>query len=268
MQTTVTHTSYTSAIKVISTLLGTDVDCLFFIEGDNVFIDASNMEAWVRVQLSASDTSGGGGVFSKLEYLQAIRPKVPMKMAYEDGSDHISIDMGKTRGAIRVIDEDEAMVEYPQQTVSISASMPAQLIIFSTGATAFKPLLPSSVACAILDIGNNELKLTSYDTYMGTIYKVNSSEVNSKSPFKLTIEMEYWKKIVGCISSGMQVKIGADDKQFRIKTEEFDLYHAVIDEDTQDVESVINSLRQENILAKIEFDGNEMVEAIDAAIRE
>lgn len=100
---------------------------------------------------------------------------------------------------------------------------------------------------------------------MGTHYGVVNEEVRAKSPFRLTVEMEVWKTVIACIHPDGVVKMGADDCFFRLKTDTFDLYHAVMQEDSQDVKEVITQLRSEgDHLAVVEFDGNAVTDAIDA----
>jgi hypothetical protein len=77
--------------------------------------------------------------------------------------------------------------------------------------------------------------------------------------------MDYWRRIIGCTNGDMTLKAGADDRYFRIKTERFDLYHAVIDTETQDVSKIIKELKAMESLAVIELDGKDVTEAIESA---
>ena len=255
---------YNDAVKTVVELIGAEVDCMLVVKDSKVFIEASNAEAWIRVPLQAEEVEGEGRLFTKAEYLSAIKAKGSILLVYEEEADHVSVDMGRSRGAIRVIDACDAEVDRPEEAIPIAAIMPAQSLLFATGATAFKPLLAASAPNAILKVEGKTLTLTSYDTYVGTHYKTQSEEIKTKGAFDLTIEMDYWKRIIGRMNKSMTVKAGADDRNFRIKTERFDLYHAMIDIETQDVEEVIEGLMEQEKLAVIEFDGKDVTEAIES----
>ncbi len=188
-----------------------------------------------------------------------------MVTAGYEGSDHIGVNMGRSRGAIRILDACDSKVVPPKQPIKIAAVMPAQILIFATGATAFKPLLSTSAPNAVLEIDNKTLTMSSNDTYIGTHYSTHNEDVKSKGSFKLVIEMDYWRSIIGCINGDMTLKAGADDRSFRIKTERFDLYHAVIDTETQDVANIIQGLKDQDALAVIELDGKDVTDAIESA---
>lgn len=265
MKAVIDSSWYNEAVKTIVDLIGQEVDCVLISKNGKVFIEASNAEAWIKVPLRAEEVEGDGRLFTKVEYLSALRAKGSIVLVYEEDSDHINVDMGRSRGAIRVIDINDSEVDRPEDTIKIAAVMPAQCLLFATGATAFKPLLSASAPNAILEIDNKTLTLTSYDTYIGTHYKTHNEEIKSKGAFNLTIEMDYWKRIIGRLRGDMTVKAGADSRNFRIKTERFDLYHAIVEADTQDVGQVIESLKEQENLAVVEFDGKAVVDAIESA---
>ena len=268
MKAVIAANSYTSALKTISALLGQDVDCVVIAESGKLYIESSNMEAWLKVHLAvAEDLEGEGRMPTKFEFLNAIRPNGNLTLTYEKGDDRINISMGRSRGAIRIMEEDEIAINDPGPEIKVLAKIPASLLIAATAATSFKPLvLDSSSPNAIIEVFKGSFNLSSYDIYLGTLYKAVNPDIKAKRDFRLTVEMDYWRRIVGCMSAGLTALIGADDKQFRVKTECFELYHALIDEDTQDVAEVIENLKNgEDRLAVIEFDGKDMVEAIDAA---
>ena len=265
MKAVVDSGSYNEAVRTVCDLIGPEVDCLITVKSGKVTIEASNAEGYVKVPLKAEETEGDGNVYSKIEYLSAIKAKGSLTLVYEPGSDHIGVNMGRSRGAIRILDACDAKVVPPKQPIKIAAIMPAQILIFATGATAFKPLLSASAPNAVLEIDNKTLTMSSNDTYIGTHYSAHNEDVKSKGSFKLVIEMDYWRSIIGCTNGDMTLKAGADDRSFRIKTERFDLYHAVIDTETQDVGNIIQGLKNQDSLAVIELDGKDVTEAIESA---
>ncbi len=265
MRAVIDGNSYNDAVRTICSLIGQEVDCLITVKIGKVTIEASNAEGYIKVPLKTEETEGDGKVYSKVEYLSAIKAKGSLTLVYEPGSDHICVDMGRSRGAIRILDACDAKVVPPKQPIKIVAVMPAQTLIFATGATAFKPLLSSSAPNAVLEIDNKTLTMSSNDTYIGTHYSTHSEDVRSKGSFKLVIEMDYWRSIIGCTNGDMTVKVGADDRSFRIKTERFDLYHAVIDTETPDVADIIQDLKNQDSLAIIELDGKDITDAIESA---
>ena len=264
MRAVVNSDWYNEAVKIIANLIGPDVDCMLSVKGSKVSIEASNAEAWIKVPLQVEEIEGEGRLFTKVEYLSALKAKGSITLVYEEGSDHISVDMGRSRGAIRVINASDAEIDRPENTIKIAAVMPAQSLLFATGATAFKPLLSASAPNAIIEVDNKTLTLTSYDTYIGTHYKTHNEEIKSKGAFNLIVEMDYWRRIVAHMNGDMTVKTGANDRSFRVKTDRFDLYHAVIDADTQDVGQVIETLKEQESLAIIELDGKDVIEAIES----
>ena len=265
MRAVIDSGSYNEAVKTVCDLIGQEVDCLITVKNSKVTIEASNAEAYVKVPLKVEEAEGDGKVYSKVEYLSAIKAKGSLTLIYEPGSDHIGVNMGRSRGAIRILSACDAKVVPPKQPIKIAAIMPAQLLIFATGATAFKPLLSASAPNAVLEIDNKTLTLSSNDTYIGTHYSIHNEDVKSKGSFKLVIEMDYWRNIIGCTNGDMTLKAGADDRYFRIKTERFDLYHAVIDTETQNVGDIIQGLKDQDSIAVIELDGKDITEAIESA---
>ena len=265
MELVVESSSYNAAISTISSLLGTEVDCILRLQDGKARIEASNPEAYIQVALKLESSSGEGACCTKIEYLSVVNPKTKtLKMKFE-GNDHVNVTMGRSRGGIRVLPEDDIDIERPEEPVRIEAVVPAKLLVFATGATAFKPLIDASSPSTIIEIDNREFNISAYDTYMGTHYGVSNEEVRAKEPFRLTVELEVWKNIVTKVQPEGVVKMGADDCFFRLKTDTFDLYHAVMQEDSQDVKEVITQLRSEgDHLAVVEFDGNAVTDAIDA----
>jgi len=153
----------------------------------------------------------------------------------------------------------------PEEVVSIKAVVPEKLVRFATGAVAFKPLLDASAPNAIIKADNKEFGISSHDTYIGTRYLTRDEQVRTKEPFDLLVDMAYWKLIVKVMGTEGLVRMGTDDHNFRLKTDTFDLYHATLQEDTQDVKEVIESLVSEGpVLAVVEFDANSVTEAINA----
>jgi DNA polymerase III sliding clamp (beta) subunit (PCNA family) len=265
MRAVVDSGSYNEAVTTVCSLIGQEVDCLLTVKGGKVTIEASNAEGYVKVPLKVEEAEGEGRVYSKVEYLSTIKAKGSLTMIYEQGSDHIAVDMGRSRGAIRILNASDAKVVPPKELIKIAAVVPAQTLIFATGATAFKPLLSASAPNAVLEIDNKTLTLSSNDTYIGTHYSTHNEDLKSKGSFKLVVEMDYWRSIIGCTNGDMTFRAGADDRYFRIKTERFDLYHAVIDTETQNVGNIIQGLKDQDSLAVIELDGKDVTEAIESA---
>jgi len=260
--------SYLKAIDTLSRLIGSEVDCALRVKEGKIILESSNDEAWIQVPLKSESINGEGKVFTKLQYLKVIRPNLKTKtieMLF-NGEDHISVKWGRVKGVIRLIDEEDAIIQRPESPVKISAMVPEKMVRFATGATAFKPLLDSSSPDAIIEINNKEFNISSYDNYIGTHYGTTDEQIKTKDQFDLLVEMNYWRSIVSRMGADETIKIGADEHNFRIKTKNFDLYHAVIQEDTQDVKEVITTIRSESdVRAVVEFDGNAVTEAIDAA---
>ncbi len=264
MELVVESASYNMAVGTITSLLGTEVDCILKLHEGKARIEASSPEAYIQVPLKLESSSGEGACCTKIEYLSVVKPKTKTLSISFDGSDHLAVKMGRSRGGIRVLPEEDIDIERPEEAVKIEAVVPAKLLVFATGATAFKPLIDASSPSTIIDVDNRELNISAYDTYVGTHYGVSNEEVRAKEPFKLTVELEVWKNIISKIQPDGVVKMGADDSFFRLKTGTFDLYHAVMQEDPQDVKEVISTLRSEgNHLAVVEFDGNAVTAAID-----
>ena len=265
MELVVESESYNTAVSTITSLLGTEVDCILKLSDGKARIEASNPEAYVQVPLKLESSSGEGACCTKIEFLGSVKPKTKtLTMVFEDG-DNVNVTMGRSRGAIRVLPEEDIDIERPEETVKVQAMVPAKLLVFATGATAFKPLIDASSPTVILQVENRELNISAYDTYMGTHYGVSNEEVRAKEPFQLTVELEVWRNIVSKVQTEGVVKMGADDCFFRLRTDTFDLYHAVMQEDSQDVKEVITQLRSEgDHLAVVEFDGNAVTDAIDA----
>lgn len=255
---------YKEALRIVGALIGSEVECILAVEGGKAFIDSAKPEAWVRVRLNVTYVEGDGKLYTKLEYLNALNSKGEITLAYQDKDDHISATMEKSRAAVRILEESDGEIEQPE-LIKASAGIPSDRLKFATSATTFKPLLSTSAPNAIIEVEPKSLKVSAYDVYVGTHYKIHDEDILAKGVFKLTVEMNYWRKIVSLFTTNDQVKIGANDRRFRIKTENFDLYHAVIDEDTQDVGEVIANLKQQEIRAVIEFDGKDVMDAIDAS---
>lgn len=266
MKITVESDSYNQAIDTIINLIGTEADCILTVEDSKASLETSNLESWLRLPLKLTKAEGGGKIFTKVEFLRVVNPKTKtMTMTY-DGSDHVEVEMGRTRGAIRVLHEDDIEVEEPEVPIKVSSIMPVKLLKFATGAVIFKPLLDASSPNVILEVESGELSLSSYDTYVGTSYAVRNEEVKAKGNFKVVIGLDYWKLVTGRLGIDGVVKIGANDKSFRIKTPTFDLYHAVVQaERLQNVRDVISKFLAEDSLAVVEFDGKAVTDAIEAA---
>jgi len=265
MQLTVESESYKKGVDTIIKLLGTEVDCILKMQDGKARIEASSPEAYIQVALVLESHSGEGAACTKIEYLNMVQPKTKsIDMSFDD-SDHISVKMGRSRGGIRVLSEKDVDVERPETAVKVSAVIPARTLVFSTGATAFKPLIDASSPSVIIEADNREFSISAYDTYIGTHYNASDEEVRTKSPFRLTVDLDVWKNIVSRVTSDGVVKLGADERFFRVKTDTFDLYHAVVQEDPQDVKEVISTLKSEgDHRAVVEFDGNAVLKAIDA----
>jgi hypothetical protein len=265
MELVVESGSYNAAISTISSLLGTEVDCILKLQDGKARIEASSPEAYLQVALKLESSSGEGALCTKIEYLSVVNPKTKTLTLKFEGDDHVNVTMGRSRGGIRVLPEEDVDIERPEEPVKIEAIVPAKLLVFATGATAFKPLIDASSPSTIIEIENREFNISAYDTYMGTHYGVVNEEVRAKAPFRLTVELEVWKNIVTRVQPEGVVKMGADESFFRLKTDTFDLYHAVMQEDSQDVKEVITQLKSEGEhLAVVEFDGNAVTNAIDA----
>jgi hypothetical protein len=266
MKLVVESESYIRAVDTIISLVGTEVDCALRCKDGKVVIEASNDEAWLQVPLKVESANGSGKAFTKVEFLKIISPGRAKSITMEyDGENHIAVQWGRAKGVIGVLDEDDVMIRRPEAPVKVSAVVPLKLIRFATGATAFKPLIDSSAPNAIISVDDKEFNISSYDTYIGTHYGTRDEQVRVKQRFDLLVEMDYWRAVVTKLGSEGNVRMGADDHNFRVKTDTFDLYHAVIQEDTQDVKEVITTLRSEGEhLAVVEFDGNAVTEAIDA----
>jgi hypothetical protein len=265
MELVVESDSYNTAISTITSLLGTEVDCILKLAEGKARIEASSPEAYIQVPLTLESSSGEGACCTKVEYLNTVKPKTKtLKMVFE-GADHVKVTMGRSRGGIRVLPEADIEIERPETSVKIEAVVPAKLLVFATGAIAFKPLIDASSPNAIIEVENRGLNISAYDTYMGTHYGVSNEEIRAKADFRLTVELEVWRTIISKIVPEGVVKMGADESFFRLKTDTFDLYHAVMQEDSQDVKEVISKLRLDGEhLAVIEFDGNAVTDAIDA----
>jgi len=265
MKITVESDSYNQAIDTIINLIGTEADCILTVEDSKASIETSNPESWLRLPLKLTKSEGTGKIFTKVEFLRIVSPKTKtMTMTY-DGSDHVEVEMGRTRGAIRVLCEDDIEVEQPEDPIKVSAMMPVKLLKFATGAVVFKPLLDASSPNAILEIESGELSLSSYDTYVGTSYAARNEEVKSKGNFKIVIGLDYWKLVVGRLGIDGMVKMGANDKTFRMRTPAFDLYHAVVQTGhLQNVRDVISKFLTGEPLAVVEFDGKAVTAAIES----
>lgn len=266
MKLVVESDSYVRAVDTIISLIGSEADCALRVKDGKVVIEASNDEAWVRVPIAVESVNGTGRAFTKIEHLKIIKPgkAKSLTMSYEDG-DHIEVQWGRARGAIGVLTEEDVDIKQPDAPVKVTAVVPEKLLRFATGATAFKPLLDSSCPNAIITVENKEFNISSYDTYIGTHYGTRDEEIKAQARFDLLVEMDYWKTVIAKMGVEGSVRMGADEHNFRVKTDTFDLYHAVIQEDTQDVKEVITTLRSEgDSLAVVEFDGNAVTEAIDA----
>lgn len=265
MELVVDSDSYNEAVGTIIALLGAEVDCILRVKDGKARIEASNPEAYLNISLKLESCEGEGAAFTKVEYLKIVHPKTKtMKLSYE-GEDHISVSMGRARGGIRVLAEDDVDVERPEEPVKIEAIVPAKLVVFATGATAFKPLIDASSPNALIHVSDKEFNISSYDTYIGTHYGTTNEEVRTKRPFSLTVEMDFWHTLITKMGKEGFVKMGADERYFRIKTETFDLYHAMMQEDSQNVKEVIDNLRSTGEhLAVVEFDGNAVTDAIDS----
>lgn len=264
MELVVESDSYNAAVSTITSLLGTEVDCILKLEEGKARIEASNPEAYIQVPLVLESSSGEGACCTKIEYLSTVKPKTKtLKLVFE-GEDHVNVTMGRSRGGIRVLPEEDIEIDRPLEKVKIEAMLPAKMLVFATGATAFKPLIDASSPSMILQLENRELNISAYDTYMGTHYGVSNEEIRAKEPFHLTVDLEVWKNVISKVQPEGVVKLGADETFFRIRTETFDLYHAVMQEDSQDVKEVISTLRSGgDHLAVVEFDGNAVTSAID-----
>lgn len=265
MKIEVDSTSYNLALDTITSLIGTEADCILTIADSKARLETSSDVAWMQLPLELLSCDGEGTIFSKIEFLKVVRPKVKSMTLTYDGSDHIEVEMGRARGAIRVLREDDVEVERPASSIKVSTLMPAKLLKFATGAVVFKPLLESSSPNAILEVESGGIGLSSYDTYVGTSYKARNSEVKAKKDFQVVIELDYWRLLVGKLDVEAVVKMGANDRDFRVKTEKFDLYHALVQADrVQNVREVIDKFLAQEALATIEFDGREVTEAIDS----
>jgi hypothetical protein len=265
MELVVESDSYNTAVSTIQSLLGTEVDCILKLQDGKGRIEASSPEAYIQVPLKLESSSGEGACCTKIEYLGTVKPKTKTMTMTFDGDDHVNVTMGRSRGGIRVLPEEDIDIERPEENVAVQAVVPAKLLVFATGAIAFKPLIDASSPTAILDLENRELNISAYDTYMGTHYGVTNEEIRAKESFHLTVELEVLRNIISKVQPEGIVKMGADDCFFRLRTDTFDLYHAVMQEDSQDVKEVIESLRSEgDHLAVVEFDGNAVTDAIDA----
>lgn len=266
MKLVVDSESYVRAVDTIVSLIGGEADCVLRVKEGKVIIEAANDEAWIQVPLSVESANGAGKAYTKIEYLRIIKPgrAKTLTMSY-DGEDHISVEWGRARGAIGVLDAEDVEIRRPEAPVKVTAVVPEKMVRFATGATAFKPLLDSSCPNAIISVGSKEFNISSYDTYIGTHYGTRDEQIKAREQFDLLVEMDYWRMIVGKLGVDGVAKMGADEHNFRVKTDTFDLYHAVIQEDTQDVKEVITTLRSEgDHMAVVEFDGNAVTEAIDA----
>jgi DNA polymerase III sliding clamp (beta) subunit (PCNA family) len=264
MELVVESDSYNAAISTITSLLGSEVDCILKLDDSKARIEASSPEAYIQVPLRLESSSGDGACCTRIEYLSVVTPKTKtIKLVFEEG-DHIKVTMGRSRGAIRVLPEEDIDIERPETTIGIEAVVPAKLLVFASGATAFKPLIDASSPSVIIEVDNREFNISAYDTYMGTHYGVTNEEVRAKEAFRLTVELDVWKNIIAKVAPNGVVKMGADDSFFRLRTDTFDLYHAVMQEDSQDVKEVITTLKSEgDHLAVVEFDANAVTKAID-----
>ncbi len=267
MKLVVESESYVRAVDTIISLVGVEADCVLRVKDGKVVIEASNDEAWVRVPIVVESVNGTGKAFTKIEHLKIIKPgkAKSLTMSFDEEDDHIAVQWGRARGAIGVLSENDVEIRQPEAPIKVTAIVPEKLLRFATGATAFKPLLDSSCPNAIIAVENKEINISSYDTYIGTHYGTRDEEIKAQARFDLLVEMDYWKVVIAKMGVDGSVRMGADEHNFRVKTDTFDLYHAVIQEDTQDVKEVITTLRSEgDSLAVVEFDGNAVTEAIDA----
>jgi len=89
MRAVVNSDWYNEAVKIIANLIGPDVDCMLSVKGSKVSIEASNAEAWIKVPLQVEEIEGEGRLFTKVEYLSALKAKGSITLVYEEGSDHI-----------------------------------------------------------------------------------------------------------------------------------------------------------------------------------
>jgi hypothetical protein len=212
---------------------------------------------------------GEGRAFTKIEYLKAIKFKTKtLTLNYEDDDGEggtLSVTAGRARGNIRCLNESDGVeVERPEAVVKIEAIVPAKLVAFATGAIAFKPLMDASNPSAIIVVENKVFSISAYDTYIGTHYETMNENIHTRKSFHLTVGMDYWRTVTIKMGTDGVIKMGADDKNFRVKTNTFDLYHAVMQEDPQNVKEVINTFRSgEEHLAVVEFDGKAATEAIE-----
>jgi len=265
MKFSVTKDSYLQAVDTILNLIGTDVDCAFFVKNEKVMIETSKDEAWLRFVLDAEDIEGEGKFFTKVEYLKVIKPGKhrTLSMQFDENNETLSITLGRSRGYLQLIEEDEAIINKPELVVPIISKIPAKVIKFATLATSFKPLLDSSQPNSIINVNTEEFSLSAYDSYIGTHYETKNEYIKTKDKLELLVEMEYWRVLANKIKPEGKVGLGGDSHFFRVKTDYFDLYHAAIQEDTQDVKEVIQTLKSESASrAVIEFDGNAVTEAI------
>ena len=174
MKLVIDSTSYKTAVSTVLNLLGPEVDCTLKVREGKARIEASNPEAYLQVALVLESCEGEGVVSTKIEYLKGINPKTKTLTVKYEGEDHLSVSMGRARGGIRVLDEDDVNIERPEECVKISAVVPAKLVTLATGATAFKPLIDASSPDALVRVSPKQFSVSSYDKYIGPHYDVTS----------------------------------------------------------------------------------------------
>lgn len=256
--------SFSGCLETIEKLLGPEVDVVLSLTNGKALLEASNPEGWIQTKANVLRSDGEGKAFTKLEYLKVAKTKAKeITLSYE-GADNIAVEAGRTRGAVRVLNESDIEITRPDNKINIEAVIPEKLVRFAAAATVFKPLLDASSPNTIIEVEDKEFRISCYDEYIGTCYTNRSEDIQTKENFRLVVEMDFWKAIVGRIGQDGVVKMGADEHSFRIRTNTFDLYYAVVDDSTQDVKGVIEGAKENAESTVIDFDGKAVTEAIDS----
>ena len=204
--------------RIITTIFGkSNIGVLFSVEkkGKEILVSCGEKNTWLNYRINATECESGSFAIDYNSICNITFPKDVVSFALEDSA--IELKSGAFTSKISVtVDPKDVMKSKPLKLIKIKSRIDPTILSSGISALNYAAILAGKDTkdLTIKITKSGELILSTNDSYRGGVFKATTK----LDRFKISVDFDAMKNLMGIISGVKQAELGTDSKQIRIRT--------------------------------------------------